>query len=146
MRRTFFALTALVILGLGSGCIIEARDFGCSSDFDCFSEEVCDPSGFCVDDCVISGCTFSDEVCEPASGLCVVAPCESSFDCLDAEFCGVDGLCYEYQQTCLGSADCVGDGICLGSVCDMNYECSFDSDCPWLGSYCNEFGFCEYEL
>ena len=48
-------------------------------------------------------------------------------------------------QACLGSADCVGDGICTSSnTCDMNYECTYDSECPWIGTMCNEFGFCEY--
>lgn len=148
MRKIVLALVVLSSsVVVGSGCIIEARDMGCDSEFDCFSDEVCDPAGFCVDDCVITGCGFSDEVCEPASGLCVTIPfCDSRFDCFEGEFCGVDGLCYGYEQTCLGSADCVGDGICVQSTCDINYECSSSSECPWVGSLCNDFGFCEYEF
>ena len=139
-------LTALaLIMTLGSGCIIEtSTDFGCWSDEDCFAGEVCD-SGTCVSDCTLAGCAFSGDVCDVSSGMCFTPECASNDECYVGEFCGNDGLCYEYSQACLGSADCVGDGICTASnICDMDYECVYDSECPWIGSLCNEFGFCEY--
>ena len=147
--RLFVLMAALAaIVTLGSGCIIETidSDTGCWSDSECFAGEVCELStGACISDCTLAGCAFSGDVCDGASGVCFTPECASNDECYVGEFCGNDGLCYEYSQACLGSADCVGDGICTSSnICDMNYECTFDSECPWIGTMCNEFGFCEY--
>jgi hypothetical protein len=149
-KFTLMATVFLAISTLGSGCIIETSSgfdtFACNSDMDCFADEVCDFDGTCVSDCNIAGCAFSEDLCETSTGMCFTPECSSSSECYVGEFCGLDGVCYEYAQTCLGSADCVGDGICTTvNVCDMNYECNFDSECPWMGTLCNEFGFCEYD-
>ena len=144
-----YIVYAMLFAGLAmlqSACVVElTADQGCLSGADCFVGEVCDPTGNCVPDCAVDGCAQAGELCDEVSGLCFSPECSVNEECFIGEFCGLDGFCYEYNQACLDSADCVGDGICTSTnVCDMNYECIDDLDCPWVGSMCNEFGFCEY--
>lgn len=148
MRLNLLVLLTLVFaLSLGTGCVVVTDDFSCFSDSECFVGELCDGDGFCVDDCVFSGCAFAEDVCDVPTGQCI-APlaCGDDLDCPVTDFCGVDGFCYEYLQSCVGSSDCVGDGICDGGVCDLDYLCIDNTDCPWIGSSCNLFGRCEYDI
>ncbi len=100
------------------------------------SSEVC-IAGECKLSCTVSTaeCT-GDRICDPALGLCRVAPsCTIASDCPDPNFVCPAGECVRRcdapgAQPCLGGSVCdLGSGLCtgglaLGDLCVANNDCS----------------------
>ncbi len=135
--------TLFVVL-LSTGCD-EMFQVSCETDADCSRDgDVCFDQ-VCTSTCSSNADCFSDEVCAERPGrgterVCQESDipgggCDSDFDCPDRHFCESSSCVHD--GTCSADTDCFGNEVCFGGYCR---ECADDFDCP-SGEFCDS-GFC----
>lgn len=101
--RTFLLLSSLVLLG---ACGQQPR---CTSTSQCANQQLCAPSGICLNTCHAHTQCGSGQTCSSA-GACVspTTGCAVSADCASGQICAPGGICMAMSAADAGPPTCGG--------------------------------------
>jgi hypothetical protein len=149
-------------------CVATTNNCKCKSKADCKSDNLCKPlmcqgNGCVIDEasetkCPADGDSFcSANLCNPATGKCVLKPLKESKDCDDSDPCTSKSVCGggscqgQAQVACDDGNGCTKDSctkgkgcvfVVSGASCDDGNLCTIEDKCQGAGTCSGAFKSC----